>query len=82
MKSLWVPVAKEADMVPGRASVVRAGGLDLALVCTATGVYALDNACPHAGASLGEGQVDGETVTCPAHGWQFECGSGRSLVMR
>ncbi len=76
----WIPVAKEGDMVPERASVVRVGRVDVALVCTREGVFALDNVCPHSGGSLGDGQVEGGVVTCPLHGWQFECRSGRSLT--
>jgi ferredoxin-nitrite reductase len=78
----WVVVAKEADMVPDRASVVRVAGVDIALVCTRDGVVAMDNVCPHSGGSLGDGQVEGGVVTCPLHGWQFECRSGRSLTER
>jgi precorrin-3B synthase len=77
---MWVAVAEAGELKPDRACVVRAGGLDLALVCTQQGVFAMDNACPHSGGALGEGQVQGETVTCPLHGWQFECRSGRSLT--
>ena len=76
----WVPVAKEVDMVPGRASVVRVGGADVALVSTPDGVFAMDNVCPHSGGSLGDGVVEGGVVTCPLHGWQFECRTGRSIA--
>jgi ferredoxin-nitrite reductase len=77
---MWVAVAKAADLAPARACVVRAGGLDLALVCTADGLYAIDNACPHSGGPLGEGAVQGNTITCPLHGWQFDCRSGQCLT--
>lgn len=76
----WCPVAKEADMVPDRASVVRVGGADVALISTREGVFAMDNVCPHSGGSLGDGQVEQGVVTCPLHGWQFECRTGRSLT--
>jgi ferredoxin-nitrite reductase len=77
---MWVRVAKLADLAPDRACVVRAGGQDLALVCTSEGLYAMDNACPHSGGALGEGLVEGDTVTCALHGWKFECKTGRSLT--
>src|SRR5687767_6074337 len=79
---MWVSVAKLQDMVPERACVVRAEGRDLALVCTGEGLFAMDNVCPHSGGALGEGVVQGQTVTCPLHGWQFDCKSGRSLTER
>jgi ferredoxin-nitrite reductase len=77
---VWVAVAREKDLQPRRACVVRAGGIDLALVCSDGGVFAIDNVCPHSGGSLGDGSVQGDVVTCPLHGWQFECSSGRSLT--
>jgi ferredoxin-nitrite reductase len=77
---MWVSVGKAADLVPDRACVVRAGGLDLALACTSDGVFAMDNTCPHSGGPLGEGVVQGGTLTCPLHGWQFEVRSGRCLT--
>jgi nitrite reductase (NADH) small subunit len=32
--------------------------------------------CPHFAGSLHEGTVDGETVTCPVHGWCFDLRDG------
>ncbi len=76
----FTPVANESDMVPGRATVVRVAGVDVALVSTRDGVFAMDNVCPHSGGSLGEGHVEGGILHCPLHGWQFECGTGRCLT--
>jgi len=39
-------------------------------------ILALDNICPHRGGSLGEGEVTGEIVACPWHGWEFNCRTG------
>ena len=49
-------------------------------MCTSEGLFAMDNACPHSGGALGEGLVQGGNVTCPLHGWQFECKTGKSLT--
>ena len=38
--------------------------------------YALENYCPHQGASLAEGWVEGTTVTCPWHAWCFNLTDG------
>jgi ferredoxin-nitrite reductase len=75
----WVAVADVAALRPGGAMKVEAGGATIALVCTAQGFHALENACPHQGASLSEGSVDGPVITCPLHGWQFDCADGRCL---
>ena len=33
--------------------------------------FAIDDLCPHMGASLAEGYVEENTVTCPWHAWRF-----------
>src|SRR5215467_8634856 len=78
--STWVAVAQARDLPPESARVVRAAGLELALIHTSKGFFALDNACPHTGGPLGEGLVQGHTVTCPLHGWQFDCKTGTCLT--
>ena len=39
-------------------------------------VTAIDNRCPHAGGSLGEGTFDGTTVKCPLHGFRVDVWKG------
>ncbi|MEZ4508122.1 MAG: Rieske 2Fe-2S domain-containing protein [Eubacteriales bacterium] len=42
--------------------------------------YALDNKCPHLGGDLSGGKLDGETITCPRHGAQFDVRTGNNLA--
>ena len=39
-------------------------------------VYAIANKCPHLGALLDKGTVDGHLVTCKAHGATFDVKTG------
>ena len=41
--------------------------------------FAIDNRCPHRGGSLGDGEVNGSIVTCPWHGWEFDCRTGEAV---
>ena len=41
--------------------------------------YALDNRCPHAGASLAHGFIDDDQVTCRIHHWRFCIRDGKYL---
>ena len=41
---------------------------------------AIDNVCKHKGGSLGDGELDGNTVTCPLHGWQYNVTNGECLT--
>ena len=56
--------------------------IDVLVVKTAEGVYALDNYCPHQGAALESGFVCAQTITCAAHGLRFDLGSGRCVSQR
>ena len=44
-------------------------------------VYATDDTCSHAEASLCEGEYHGYIVTCPRHGGQFDIRTGRAVKM-
>ena len=39
-------------------------------------LYAIDESCPHNGASLFAGRLDGRLLQCPAHGLRFDLASG------
>lgn len=43
------------------------------------GVYCVTTTCPHARASLADGIVEADVVTCPAHGSQFSVVTGERL---
>jgi 3-phenylpropionate/trans-cinnamate dioxygenase ferredoxin subunit len=40
-------------------------------------VFAIEDACNHAGASLAEGWLEGECVVCPMHAYVFELRTGK-----
>ena len=42
--------------------------------------FAIEDGCNHAGASLSEGKLDGERLSCPMHGYVFSLRSGRLLA--
>lgn len=42
-------------------------------------VYAAGDVCPHAGARLSEGALDGPVITCPLHSSQFNVCTGQRL---
>ncbi|MEZ5408027.1 MAG: Rieske 2Fe-2S domain-containing protein [Acidimicrobiales bacterium] len=73
-------VARAEDLSPGTMRMVTVGGRAVALVTTDTGIYALDNACPHQGYGLVTGTLAGGTVTCQWHNWKFDVTTGRCLM--
>ncbi|MBM4123656.1 MAG: Rieske 2Fe-2S domain-containing protein [Nitrospira sp.] len=78
--SEFVRVAGTADVAPGSGMVTEANGQSIALFNVAGTFYAIDNDCVHRGGPLGEGELVGETVSCPWHNWQYDVKTGRSLT--
>ena len=76
----WVEVAKRSDLPPGRGRTIRAGGRFLALYNDGGTFFAIDDTCPHQGASLGEGILHEGTVICPWHAWTFSLRTGESPI--
>ena len=69
-------VATTADIPAGSGKVVEAGGKTIAVFNCDGAYYAIENACRHRGGPLGEGSLNGTTVTCPWHGWEYDVSSG------
>jgi len=42
-------------------------------------VRAIEVTCKHQGADLTQGEIDGDEVTCPRHGWRYDLRSGDCL---
>lgn len=50
---------------------------DVLVACVEGEMFAIEDACNHAGASLAEGWIEGECVVCPMHAYVFELRTGR-----
>ena len=55
-------------------------GLQLAISRVGGMLYAIDNTCPHAGAALSDGDLDGRNLLCPDHGWSFDLATGACAI--
>ena len=69
-------VCRAADLPPGSVTVVTVGGKEVAVFNDEGKLYAIDDRCPHAGASLAGGYVENGVVTCPLHAWRFRLSDG------
>jgi nitrite reductase/ring-hydroxylating ferredoxin subunit len=66
-------------VAPGGMLRVQPEGHDPILVCNVDGkLYAVDDECTHAIASLSEGRLQGNIVFCPMHGGSFDVCSGKA----
>ncbi len=73
----FVRVASSSDLVGDGPFALSAGGVDVALVRTGAGWRAFQGRCPHQGALLGEGEIEGDTLVCRNHRWRFSLESGQ-----
>jgi nitrite reductase/ring-hydroxylating ferredoxin subunit len=71
-------VASLSDVPEDGGLRVSVEGRNIALFRRGDRVYAVGDSCPHMGASLSEGFIDGNAVVCPWHGWIFSLETGVS----
>lgn len=72
----FVEVGPEAGWACGEARTVSRGGRTIAVFRLEDGFFAIDDLCPHMGASLASGHLEGCVVTCPWHAWRFDVRDG------
>lgn len=73
-------VAKISELKEGQGKLVTINNKEIALFKVNNEVLAIDNNCLHMGGSLSEGEIEGQKVTCPLHGWQFDLKSGNNVM--
>jgi nitrite reductase/ring-hydroxylating ferredoxin subunit len=77
----FVPVARGADIPPGKGCVVEAGPFIVAVFNGGGGrFHAMSAICPHEDGPLADGWLEGDTVVCPWHGFDFDVATGACHV--
>jgi nitrite reductase (NADH) small subunit len=71
---------KTSEIAPGQIREFQIDGHTVAIANLAGSFYAIDNMCLHRGGPLGQGIMDGQKVTCPWHGWQFDVTNGKAAL--
>ncbi len=77
--SEFVTVARVGQICEGRGRRFVVGQREVALFLVGGKYYALDDYCPHMGASLGSGEVHNGAVVCNQHLWAFRLEDGACL---
>lgn len=73
----WYPVIAEDDLWEGELAGAQAGGKDIVLLNVGGEIRAYEDRCPHLSSRLSEGDLDGCTLTCWAHLWEFDALTGK-----
>ena len=67
----FVTVAKVGEIPPGEGRAFTVNSRRVAIFFQKGAYYAINDTCPHMGASLADGYLDDTGVLCPWHAWKF-----------
>lgn len=81
MRQFWLVIHRSEDLAAGQAIPIRIMSEDYTLYRGENGhAQVVAYRCPHRGAPLHLGWVEGESIRCLYHGWKFDC-SGQCTEM-
>ena len=69
-------VCRVGEVPDGEGKTVAVGDKLIAVFRQDDRYFAIDDTCPHMGASLSDGHVENGIVTCPWHAWRFRLADG------
>lgn len=73
LRRYWHPIAVAAELKEKPVRRIRVLGEDLVLYRGSEGCHGLvAEQCSHRGASLAYGQIEGNNIRCPYHGWLYD----------
>jgi nitrite reductase/ring-hydroxylating ferredoxin subunit len=81
---VWYKIFESADAAkrriqPDRAETITVRGKKICIAHTREGLFAVNDKCPHNGASLGRGRCTEEnSIVCPVHRYHFDLRTGRA----
>jgi nitrite reductase/ring-hydroxylating ferredoxin subunit len=81
-RPIFVEVCGVEDVWDGEMECFSVGDTAILLLKLDGQFHAYQARCPHQGAALVEGRLDGSVLTCRAHHWQFDAASGEGINPR
>ena len=73
----FVRAARKDDIPAGKIYEFQVGGQAIAIANVSGKFHAINSVCAHEGGPLGEGELEGQVVSCPWHGWQYDVTTGK-----
>lgn len=68
---------KLSDLVPNSFRKITVEKDDVIVGIKDNKIYAFNNTCPHKGASLSKGNLNGDNIVCYMHGYEYNIFTGR-----
>lgn len=73
----FLRAARKDEIPAGSIREFQVNGKTLAIANVEGKFHAIHNTCLHRGGPLGQGELEGNVVTCPWHGWQYDVTCGK-----
>jgi nitrite reductase/ring-hydroxylating ferredoxin subunit len=73
-------IANKSEIPLGQGKIFEIDGNSIAVWNVNGNFYAFQSVCPHRGGPVGEGEMEGNVITCPWHGWSFDVTTGVSPI--
>lgn len=77
--AFWHDVIASADLKEGTVTRVECEGMGLFIYRKKKKIQVFDSRCPHKSTNIPELALQGHTLTCPLHGWEFDATSGACI---
>jgi nitrite reductase (NADH) small subunit len=77
--NMKIKICKDRDLIEGDVKTARVLARTIAVFRIEGVLYGLEADCKHMKASIARGKIEGHTITCPAHGWQYDVTTGNCL---
>ena len=74
-----VKICDEQSLTEGKVKTAKVLARTVAVFRVEGVVYGIEADCKHMKASIAHGRIEGHTITCPAHGWQYDIRTGACL---
>jgi nitrite reductase/ring-hydroxylating ferredoxin subunit len=75
-----VAVGRAVEVADGGRKIVDLDGLSVGIFHHRGNWYAVENRCLHRGGPVATGSLEGDTLSCPWHGFQYDVTTGQMLV--
>ena len=75
----WQRAARLPDLEGDGPHALSAGGQDLVALRVRGQLKVFEGVCPHQGALLGEGEIEGNNLVCRNHRWKFDRETGQRV---
>lgn len=76
----FLRTAKKEEVPAGTIREFQLDGKTVAVANVGGKLFAINNVCLHRGGPLGQGELDGQVVTCPWHGWRYDVTNGKLVT--